>query len=181
MTFEDHLHRGAYSAKEKPSLIMPETPFKILFICMGNICRSPAAEGVMKKLVVEADLAARVLIDSAGTGGWHAGARADHRMRAAASVRGYELTSVARQVKESDFEEFDLLLIMDEQNRRDLLPFDPERRHQSKVRFLCEFCTVHVEKEVPDPYYGGAQGFEKVLDLLEDSCAGLLKHVQAKL
>ena len=74
MTFEDHLHRGAYSAKEKPSLIMPETPFKILFICMGNICRSPAAEGVMKKLVVEADLAARILIDSAGTGGWHAGA-----------------------------------------------------------------------------------------------------------
>ena len=175
------MHRGAYSAKEKPSLIMPETPFKILFICMGNICRSPAAEGVMKKRVAEADLAARVLIDSAGTGGWHAGARADHRMRAAASSRGYELTSVARQVKESDFKEFDLLLIMDEQNRRDLLPFDPERRHQDKVRFLCEFCTQHPDKEVPDPYYGGAQGFEKVLDLLEDACAGLLRHVQAKL
>lgn len=160
---------------------MPETTFKILFICMGNICRSPAAEGVMRKRVAEAGLSSRVLIDSAGTGGWHAGARADHRMRAAASARGYDLTSLARQVKPSDFEEFDLLLIMDEQNRRDLLPFDPERQHQAKVRFLCEFCSEHPDKEVPDPYYGGAQGFEKVLDLLEDSCAGLLRHVQAKL
>ncbi len=135
----------------------------------------------MKKLVTEADLSVRVVIDSAGTGGWHAGARADHRMRAAAAARGYELTSLARQVKPSDFVEFDLILIMDEQNRRDLLPFDPERHHQAKVRFLCEFCTVYSEKEVPDPYYGGAQGFEKVLDLLEDGCAGLLRHVQARL
>lgn len=148
---------------------------------MGNICRSPAAEGVMRHLVAEAGLDSRVLIDSAGTGGWHSGARADHRMRAAATARGYDLTSMARQVKDSDLEEFDLILIMDEQNRRDLRAFDREHRHEAKVRFLCEFCTEHRDKEVPDPYYGGTQGFEKVLDLLEDSCAGLLRHVQEKL
>lgn len=154
---------------------------KLLFVCMGNICRSPAAEGVMRDLVAKANLESRVHIDSAGTGGWHAGARADHRMRTAALARGYDLTSMARQVKESDLEEFDLILIMDEQNRRDLRAFDREQLHVAKVRFLCEFCTEHDEKEVPDPYYGGAQGFEKVLDLLEDGCEGLLRHVQLRL
>lgn len=102
-------------------------------------------------------------------------------MRAAASFRGYDLTSMARQVKESDLEEFDLILIMDEQNRRDLRDFDPGCKHDAKVRFLCEFCSMHPEKEVPDPYYGGEQGFENVLDLLEDGCAGLLQHVQSRL
>ena len=155
--------------------------FKLLFVCMGNICRSPAAEGVMRHLVAKADLESRIHIDSAGTGGWHTGARADHRMRTVASLRGYDLTSMARQVKESDLEEFDLILIMDEQNRRDLRDFDRGRKHDAKVRFLCEFCTVHLEKEVPDPYYGGTQGFENVLDLLEDGCAGLLRHVQSRL
>lgn len=154
--------------------------FKLLFVCMGNICRSPAAEGVMRHLVAKADLESRIHIDSAGTGGWHSGARADHRMRTAALARGYDLTSMARQVKESDLEEFDLVLIMDEQNRRDLRAFDRERQHEAKVRFLCEFCTVRTEKEVPDPYYGGEQGFENVLDLLEDGCAGLLRHVQSQ-
>jgi len=148
---------------------------------MGNICRSPAAEGVMKKLVADANLEAQIMIDSAGTGGWHSGARADHRMRAAATARGYDLTSMARQLKDSDLVEFDLVLIMDEQNRRDLRAFDRECQHDAKVHFLCEFCTQHTTKEVPDPYYGGAQGFENVLNLLEDGCAGLLKHLQAKL
>ncbi len=155
--------------------------FKLLFVCMGNICRSPAAEGVMRHLVTQAGLDSQIQIDSAGTGGWHTGARADHRMRAAATARGYDLTSMARQVKDTDLEEFDLVLIMDEQNRRDLRAFDRERQHDAKVRFLCEFCTQRTEKEVPDPYYGGEQGFENVLDLLEDGCAGLLRHVQNQL
>lgn len=148
---------------------------------MGNICRSPAAEGVMRRFVNEAGLNDQIQIDSAGTGGWHTGARADHRMRAAAQNRGHELTSLARQLTEADLANFDLVLIMDEQNRRDLQAFDRSGEHRAKVRFLCEFCREHSDTEVPDPYYGGPQGFEKVLDLIEDSCAGLLKHIQKQL
>lgn len=151
---------------------------KVLFVCMGNICRSPAAEGVMRHLVAQAGLEGQIHIDSAGTGGWHAGNRADQRMRVAAMGRGYDLTSIARQVRPEDFLEFDLVLVMDEQNRRDLGVFDPEGRHEAKVRFFCEFCTEHEVKEVPDPYYGGPEGFEKVLDLLEDGCANLLAHLR---
>jgi protein-tyrosine phosphatase len=157
------------------------TVFRLLFVCMGNICRSPAAEGVMLHLVKEAGLQDRILIDSAGTGGWHAGNRSDSRMRRAAAARGLDLVHLARQVTAGDLAEFDLILIMDEQNRQDIRPFDPAGRHASKIRFLCEFCTEHDEKEVPDPYYGGAQGFEHVLDLLEDGCAGVLKHIREQL
>jgi protein-tyrosine phosphatase len=157
------------------------SPYKLLFVCMGNICRSPAAEGVMKKMVTDSGLDSQVHIDSAGTGGWHSGARADHRMRAAATARGYDLTSMARQVKETDLAEFDLVLVMDQQNHRDLRAFDREHLHDAKVHFFCEYCTQHDTKEVPDPYYGGEQGFENVLNLLEDGCAGLLKQVQTTL
>lgn len=156
------------------------SPFRLLFVCMGNICRSPAAEGVMRAKVAEAGLDAQVQIDSAGTGGWHAGARADHRMRKAASARSYDLTSLARQVTEQDLADFDLVLIMDEQNRRDLRDFDRQGAHDAKVKFFCEFCTRHSDKEVPDPYYGGPDGFEKVLDLLEDGCEGLLSHIRSR-
>jgi protein-tyrosine phosphatase len=153
---------------------------KILFVCMGNICRSPAAEGVMRRKIAEAGLAARIQVDSAGTGGWHAGNRADQRMRSAAAARGYDLTSIARQVCPQDFTDFDVVLIMDEQNQRDLRVFDPHGRHAAKVRFFCEFCTEHEATEVPDPYYGGAEGFDQVLNLLEDGCANLLLHVTAQ-
>jgi protein-tyrosine phosphatase len=156
-------------------------PYKLLFVCMGNICRSPAAEGIMSKMIIDLGLESQVHIDSAGTGGWHSGARADHRMRAAATARGYDLTSVARQVKETDLVEFDLILVMDQQNHRDLRAFDPDHMHDSKVHFLCEYCSQYDSQEVPDPYYGGEQGFENVLNLLEDGCAGLLKHVKTAL
>jgi protein-tyrosine phosphatase len=156
-------------------------PYKLLFVCMGNICRSPAAEGIMKKMIADLALESQVHIDSAGTGGWHSGARADHRMRAAAIARGYDLTSMARQVKETDLANFDLVLVMDQQNHRDLRAFDRDHLHDSKVHFIGEYCTRHDSKEVPDPYYGGQQGFENVLNLLEDGCAGLLKHIQTAL
>jgi protein-tyrosine phosphatase len=135
----------------------------------------------MKKMVTDSGLDSQIHIDSAGTGGWHSGARADHRMRAAATARGYDLTSMARQVKETDLADFDLVLVMDQQNHRDLRAFDREHLHDAKVHFFCDYCTQHEAKEVPDPYYGGEQGFENVLNLLEDGCQGLLKQVQKTL
>lgn len=132
----------------------------------------------MRRVIEDAGLTDHVHIDSAGTAGWHTGKRADIRMQAAATVRGLELTSFARQVRDADMEEFDLVLVMDRSNHQDMGIFDREKRHRQKVRLFCEFCTEHEETEVPDPYYGGSDGFEKVLDLLEDGCAGVLKHVQ---
>ena len=160
---------------------MSAPTFKLLFVCLGNICRSPAAEGVMKQVVKDAGLADAVFIDSAGTAGWHAGKRADQRMRAAAANRGLELTSLARQVQDRDLADFDLVLVMDRSNQADIRAFDRQGRYQDKVRLFCDFCTEHEETEVPDPYYGGAEGFEKVLDLLEDGCAGVLQRVQQRL
>jgi protein-tyrosine phosphatase len=148
---------------------------------MGNICRSPAAEGVMLRLTREAGLLDKIEIDSAGTGGWHAGSPADSRMAAAASRRGYRLDGRARQVTASDFRDFDWILLMDEQNRRDLRPFLPSGGMPENVRMFCEFCTRHEADEVPDPYYGGASGFERVLDLLEDGCENLLARLREQL
>jgi protein-tyrosine phosphatase len=156
-------------------------PFHLLFICMGNICRSPAAEGVMRRLVAEAGLTDHIHIDSAGTGDWHAGSLPDPRMTAAAARRDYPLTSRARQVSTSDLSSFDLALVMDRQNLQDLQPFDPDGRFRQKVRLFCEFCTDHKSTEVPDPYYGGPSGFDHVLDLLEDGCRNLLTHIQTQL
>jgi protein-tyrosine phosphatase len=155
--------------------------FRLLFICMGNICRSPAAEGVMRRCVAEAGLQNQIHIDSAGTGGWHAGNLPDPRMTAAAARRDYPLTSRARQVSPSDLRSFDLALVMDQQNLRDLQVFDPTGQFKAKVRLFCEFCTDHDDTEVPDPYYGGDAGFEKVLDLLEDGCRNLLNHIKTQL
>ena len=152
--------------------------FNLLFVCLGNICRSPAAEGVMRHLVTEAGWQHRIHIDSAGTAGWHTGKRADERMRKAATARGLDLTSLARQVMPADLAEFDLILAMDEQNLRDLRALDPQGLHAQKVRLFCEFCTEHEEKEVPDPYYGGPEGFDHVLDILADGCAGVLRFIQ---
>lgn len=163
-------------------MAMPSAPrFRLLFVCMGNICRSPAAEGVMQKMLHDAGLSAQVQVDSAGTGGWHAGEKADHRMRSAAARRGYDLTSIARQVRAEDLRNFDLVLAMDHTNLQDLRPFDDGSSHLQRVRLFCEFCENHEETEVPDPYYGGASGFDHVLDLLEDGCRNLLSHVRQQL
>ncbi|MEN3941911.1 low molecular weight protein-tyrosine-phosphatase [Prosthecobacter sp. SYSU 5D2] len=159
----------------------PAPVFKLLFVCLGNICRSPAAEGVMRRVITEAGLAEQVFIDSAGTAGWHTGKRADQRMMNAATARGFELTSFARQVQDADLGEYDLILVMDRSNQQDLRAFDRESLHAAKVRLFCEFCSLHEESEVPDPYYGGPEGFDKVLDLLEDGCAGILKHIRQHL
>ncbi|WP_221031536.1 low molecular weight protein-tyrosine-phosphatase [Actomonas aquatica] len=157
------------------------SPLRILFVCMGNICRSPAGEGVLIRVVAEAGLADRISIDSAGTIGMHAGERADARMRRAAAQRGYDLTSRARQFTADDFADFDLILTMDEDNRRNVLALAATAADRAKVRAFCSFCSEHDETEVPDPYYGGPQGFEHVLDLLEDGCAGVLAWARQQL
>lgn len=156
---------------------MSEKVFHVLFVCLGNICRSPAAEGVMQSMIEEAGLSAAIRIDSAGTEGWHHGKLPDARMREAAKARGYTLHSRARQVRRGDLETFDLILAMDADNLRNLRALDPAGRHHGKIRAFCEFCTIHTEQEVPDPYYGGPEGFEKVLDLLEDGCTNVLRHI----
>ncbi|XP_010535669.1 PREDICTED: uncharacterized protein LOC104810902 [Tarenaya hassleriana] len=162
-------------------------PFSVLFVCLGNICRSPAAEGVFRDIVKRRGLDSKFKIDSAGTINYHEGNLADPRMRSAAKRRGIDITSISRPIRASDFEEFDLILAMDNQNQEDILsafdvwkvranlPSDSDK----KVKLMCSYCKKHDENEVPDPYYGGAQGFEKVLDLLEDACESLLDSVSA--
>lgn len=160
---------------------MPQEPFRLLFVCLGNICRSPAADGVMRDVVEKAGLASRIEIDSAGTAGWHSGKLPDNRMRQAASARGITLDHRARQFKAVDLERFDLILAMDRDNERNIRALDRENRHAAKIRLFCDFCTDHSEREVPDPYYGGPEGFEHVLDLIEDGCEGLLREVKSRL
>jgi protein-tyrosine phosphatase len=153
---------------------------KILFVCMGNICRSPAADGIMVHMVQEAGLSDEITIDSAGTGGWHAGQPADRRMRAHAKARGYDLPSIARQVEPNDFVDFDLILVMDQQNQRDIREFAPKRELMAKVRQFCDYAKDRPEHEVPDPYYGGDAGFEQVLDIVENGCKHLLEEIQSR-
>ncbi|WOL15668.1 hypothetical protein Cni_G24449 [Canna indica] len=163
-------------------------PSAVLFVCLGNICRSPAAEAVFTDLVRKRGLESRFKIDSAGTIGFHEGNPADSRMRAAGKRRGLEVTSISRPIRPSDFREFDLILAMDMQNREDILSaYERWRSKESlpedapkKVKLMCSYCTKHSEAEVPDPYYGGPQGFEKVLDLLEDACESLLNTFMAE-
>lgn len=153
-------------------------PYRLLFVCMGNICRSPAAEGIMRKRVADAGLDAAVEIDSAGTGGWHEGEPADARMRKHGLRRGYSFDSIARQVQTRDFRDFDLILIMDQQNLRDIRPFAPDAEAMKKVRLFTDFAEDRRETAVPDPYYGGDQGFEHVLDILENGCDHLLSKLE---
>jgi protein-tyrosine phosphatase len=148
---------------------------RVLFVCLGNICRSPTAEGVFQHLVDQAG--ADIEIDSAGTGGWHAGERADARMREHAAKRGYDLTSRARKVVREDYENFDLLVAMDDSNLRDLKRQYPQGRYTHKLVKMTDYCRHHRQREVPDPYYGGAQGFELVLDIIEDASQGLLDEL----
>jgi protein-tyrosine phosphatase len=154
----------------------------ILFVCLGNICRSPTAEGVMAKLVAEAGLRDQIELDSAGTGAWHVGEPADARARAAARARGIELDSVARQVRSEDFERFDLILAMDASNQHALRQLAPDEHAREKVRLLREFdpasASLH-ELDVPDPYYDSQRGFEIVLDQVQTACEGLLARVRS--
>lgn len=157
------------------SFPMPN-PTRLLFVCLGNICRSPSGENVMHHLIEEAGLADHFEMDSAGTAGWHVGKKPDSRMTTAARNRGIPMQGRARQVSPEDFASFDWIFAMDRSNYADLV----EVREQcpdptARLVLFCEFCERHDETEVPDPYYGGPEGFEKVLDLLEDGCGAFLK------
>ena len=150
---------------------------RVLFVCMGNICRSPAAEGVFKDLVDKAGLGDRFSIDSAGTGAWHEGEPADRRMRRAAERRGVTLTSVARAVRPDDFEKFDIILAMDDDNLRVLRKRAPAAHHH-KIRKFRDLDPDDPGADVPDPYYGGDDGFEEVLDIVTRTGAVLLDDLR---
>ena len=149
----------------------------ILFVCLGNICRSPSGEGVFKSLVKKEGLENSFFIDSAGTSAYHVGEGADPRMKKHASARNIELTSRARQFVSSDFEKFDYIIAMDYANYRDVLKQDRKDQFKDKVYMMNDFSETNKGEDVPDPYYGGSAGFERVLDMLEESCSGLLKKV----
>lgn len=152
---------------------------RILFVCLGNICRSPSAEAVFKAQVAQAGLSPDFEIDSAGIGAWHVGKPADRRMQQHARKRGYDLTSIARKFDPSvDFDHFDMIIAMDDENVRDLKQLARNEQDQLKISKMTDFSKLYNYKIVPDPYYGGEEGFELVLDLLEDASEGLLEKLK---
>ena len=151
---------------------------RILFVCLGNICRSSSAEEIMRTLVRRAGREKEFEIDSAGISGFHEGELPDERMRDHASRRGYQLTHRSRPVRTEDFYHFDWILGMDDRNIDDLKDRAPSTAEWSKIHRMTEYCTKFTHADhVPDPYYGGSEGFEYVLDILEDACAGLLQSI----
>ena len=150
---------------------------RILFVCMGNICRSPCAEGIMQFLIKQQGLENEIECDSAGTIDYHQGESADLRMREHASLRGYELNSIARKFILQDFENFDWIITMDENNYSQISLLDQNNKFKLKIRRMTDFCESTKISSVPDPYYGGSQGFENVIDILEDACRGFLNYI----
>ncbi len=158
-----------------------QRPIRILFICLGNICRSPAAEGVMRSLLQERGLDGQILVDSAGLGNWHTGDLPDPRMRQHASLRGYNLTHRARQIKAKDFRDFDLIIGMDDENMRALRRMATTPEAREKIACMVDYSTLHPRpSSVPDPYYGNSKDFDYALDLIEDACQGLLDNLTKK-
>lgn len=153
--------------------------YKVLFVCLGNICRSPAAQAIFEHYVREAGLQDRIKVDSAGIYGGHQGNPPDRRMRTAALYRGFAVTHTARQVKAMDFMDFDLIIAMDDQNYEDLMHLAPSVEATHKVRRMADFLTTHKISYIPDPYYMGVEGFSHVLDLLEESCQNLLTQLRS--
>lgn len=156
---------------------------RVLFVCLGNICRSPTAEAVTRGLVRDAGLEGRIAIDSAGTGDWHVGNPPDPRSTAAAGRRGIVMEGAARTVAPADFDDWDLLVAMDRANERELLSRAPDDAARAKVKLLRSYDPASVERgelEVPDPYYGGENGFDEVLDIVEAGCRGLLAELSAR-
>lgn len=154
---------------------------KLLFVCLGNICRSPAAQGIMQELVNREGLTTLIEVDSAGTYGGHSGELPDSRMRAAALARGYDLCSHSRQIRSADFDDFDMIVVMDDSNYERVHRLVPSIGAREKIFRMSEFLTNHTIDHIPDPYYQGHRGFEQVLDLLEDGCRGLLFKVKEQL
>ena len=152
--------------------------YSVLFVCMGNICRSPTAHGVFRHKLIDQGLANQVIVDSAGTHNYHPNSPPDERSQVHAAQRGYDLSDLrARQIQAEDFERHDLVLVMDWDNLALVQEMCPHP-YQTKVRRLTEFCLLHDSAVVPDPYYGGAKGFDQVLDLVEDACDGLIRHAR---
>jgi protein-tyrosine phosphatase len=154
-------------------------PTRVLFVCLGNICRSPAAEGVFLHLLEQSQLAEAFQVDSAGTGGWHVGKPADPRMRSAAARRGIALPSRARQLQPEDLHRFDHILTMDDENLRAVRALQRSHGGTATIAPITGHCRRLSSEAVPDPYYGGPEGFDHVLDLLEDACQGLLADLLA--
>ena len=152
---------------------------RVLFVCMGNICRSPCAEGIMQFLIKEQGQENEIECDSAGTIDYHQGDSADLRMREHASLRGYELDSISRKFIFEDFQNFDWIITMDENNFSQVSMRDHNNKFTHKIKRITDFCQVSRITSVPDPYYGGDQGFETVIDILEDACGGLLKYLKS--
>jgi protein-tyrosine phosphatase len=153
---------------------------QVLFVCMGNICRSPMAEGVFRKRVAEANLSHRIITDSAGTHAYHVGEPPDRRAQATSKERGVDISDLrARQVARTDFSRFHYVLAMDKQNFKLLMEACPVEQ-QSRVSLYLDFATGHKESEVPDPYYGGLQGFDHVYELVDSAAIGLLADIQQR-
>ena len=151
----------------------------VLFVCLGNICRSPAAEGILRHQAQKEGIDLR--IESCGLGDWHKGSLPDERMREALQKRGIFLTSRAQMIQSEFFQQFDFIFVADQKVLNELYKYAETPEHKSKMRFMTHFSTAFRNKEVPDPYYDGEAGFENVIDMLEDSCEGILKHIKTHL
>ena len=151
----------------------------VLFICLGNICRSPAAEAIFQNLINDKGIGEQFIVDSAGTGSWHIGKKADSRMRFAAKQRNINITSNARQIREDDFLKFKYILVMDDSNFKNVLDFKNRVKGSdfAEILKIQDFSSIFTEKEVPDPYFGGDAGFDHVLDILEDSVSCFLEDI----
>jgi protein-tyrosine phosphatase len=164
-----------------PTFCLSSMVYRLLFVCLGNICRSPSAENIMNHLIHQRKLQDRIQCDSAGTSSYHVGAKPDSRMQSAALKQGIKLVGRSRQFSPGDFEQFDLILAMDQSNYRDILALDPQQKYRDRVKLMTDYASNHPDREVPDPYYGGPSGFDYVIDLLLDACTGLLDHIEQEL
>lgn len=154
--------------------------YKVLFVCTGNICRSPTGEALFRNLVAEDGLSDQISTDSCGMGSWHVGGPADRRTVATAKARGVDMSDLrARQIRSSDFEEFDLLLAMDRSHYRDMKAMCPTE-YQDRIQMFLGFGGTMGSADVPDPYYGGASGFDDVFDMVQDGSRALLDHIKAE-
>lgn len=161
--------------------ISSENPFRICFVCLGNICRSPTAEGVFQHLVNERGLGSYFYIDSAGTSAFHIGEKANSKSRKVAAENGVELKSRARKFERDDLEEFDLILAMDSENFRNINEMDPKKSYSNKIKKMRDFDPSPGDGDVPDPYYGGMGGFQNVYDVVYRSCENLLDELEEKI
>lgn len=152
--------------------------YRVLFVCLGNICRSPAGEGIFKKMVKEQQMEDRISVDSAGTSGWHNGELPDSRMRQHGARRVYKFDSLSRKFISRDFDDFDIILAMDDSNYHNIMRMSPDLDSEKKVFRMVDFSRKFNHDHIPDPYYSGAEGFELVLDLLEDACQGLMDDIK---